>query len=648
MNIHNPLQRGPFSSPDRGFQSGRPGARAIAALLLLAAMLTGCGGGGGTSDLPQNQSQTESADSGDLAISITDAPGDFVTYLVDVTSIKLQRSNGDVVEALPLTTRIDFTQLTEVSEFLTVATVPAGNYEAVTVTLDFSDAQVMVQDNSGDPIAADLQDVHGNPLSTLDARLELAGDQAIRITRATTRAFSLDFDLDASNSIDTTTLPPVVTVEPLLLAMPELEQDREHRLRGVLADVNDASMEVTLKVRPFHHRSGSFGRFTFDVNDATVYQIDGETFTGDPGLTVLAAMSENTAVAAHGDAVDGALLANHVVAGTSVYWSDTDVVHGVVAARNSDTLTLRGVAVERQDAPVRFRGELTVNLSNDTVVTAPAIDSGDLDHQSISVGQRIIATGELVDDQTFDATQGRVRMLFNRLWGDVVQVDPLIVDLHLINGRQPGIFDFTGTGVTSAQDAIPEAYDIDTASLGLLDLDVDDLVQVRGLVNRFGFAPPDFLARTVTDVAADARAATAKVAWPEGSSLPFLTVAPDRLDLDLNDARAVVKLKGRTSDSPLEPDTLALVAPDSGRGIYAVAERAPATGDRPGGLTLYRAFADLTDALTAKLDAGALLHRTTAHGRYTETSDELKTVRAIFVFSSAAPVENAVDGMAEE
>ena len=182
------------------FISQRSGAPTISALRLLAApllaaLLAGCGGGG-TSALPQTEPQAESADTGDLAISITDAGGDFVAYMVDVTSITLQRANGDAVETLPLTTRIDFTELTEVTEFLTVATVPVGNYESVTVSMDFSDAQVLVQDDDG------------NPLTTLDARLALPGDQAIRITRATTRAFSLDFDLDASNSIDTTTLPP--------------------------------------------------------------------------------------------------------------------------------------------------------------------------------------------------------------------------------------------------------------------------------------------------------------------------------------------------------------------------------------------------------------------------------------------------------
>ncbi len=622
------------------FISQRSGTPTIGALLL-ATLLAGCGGGG-TSAQPQTEPQAESADSGDLAISITDAEGDFVAYMVDVTSITLQRTNGDVVETLPLTTRIDFTELTEVTEFLTVASVPVGNYESVTVSMDFSDAQVLVQDDDGNPVAADLRDVDGNPLTALDARLALPGDQAIRITRATTRAFSLDFDLDASNSIDTSILPPIVTVEPLLLAVPELEKDREHRLRGVLADVDEAAMEVTLKVRPFRHRTGSFGRFTFGVDEATVYQIDGEKLGGESGLRALADQAENTPVVAHGSAVDGQLLADQVVAGTSVYWADKDVVHGVVTARDGDTLTLRGVAAELQDGPVSFRGEMSVNLSDETLVTAPRADRGDLDQLSISVGQRIIAAGELMDDETFDATQGRVRMLINRLWGEVTQVDPLLVDVQLLNGRRSSIFDFTGTGVIPGEDAVPEAYEIDTATMGMLDLDVEDLVQVRGLVNRFGFAPPDFLARTVVDVAAFARSATAKIAFPGGSTMPFLAVAPDRLDLDLADARAVVKLQGRVRDLPIEPDSLALIAPEGGIGIYAVAERGAAT------MTLYRGFADLVDALTAKLDAGALLHRATAHGRYTEISDELKTVRAIFVLSSTDPDEAAVDSTAAD
>ncbi|MEQ8857989.1 MAG: DUF4382 domain-containing protein [Pseudomonadales bacterium] len=605
---------------------------ALAALAALAT-LAGCGGGGGSSAVAPVIPPPAQPDTGDLVVTLTDAEGDFAAYFVDVTSVRLRRANGDLVETLPLTTRVDFTQLTEVSEFLTVATVPAGVYQEVVLTLDYSDAEVLVQGDDGEPVAADLVDVGGDPLTSLDVTLTLDDADVIRITPATVRAFSLDFDLDASNRIDDTTSPPTVTVEPVLLAMPELEEDREHRARGLLAEVDEAADAVTLKVRPFRHRAGGFGRLTFAVDADTVYEIDGIAYGGDAGLAVLADLAEDTPVVAQGLIEDRELVADSVLAGSSVVWSDAEVVRGVVTARDADSLTLRGVAVEFADGRFSFRRELTVLVGDATVVAALGTDAGDLDQLSISVGQAIVAAGEFADDLTLDATAGRVRMLVNRIWGDVVSVDPLVVDLQLLNGRRPAIFDFAGTGVTATEDADPNAYEIDTATLGLLEIELSELVQVRGLVNRFGFAPPDFLGRTVVDVATATRGATAKVGWPEGSSAPFVASAPDRLDLDLTGTRAVVILNGRFRDLPIEPDRLALVAPDGGRGIYAVVQRGAGT------LTVYRAFADAVDAMTRLLDDGASLHRVTAHGRYTEDSDELTTVRASFVFEVADSAE---------
>ena len=63
-----------------------------------------------------------------MTIGVRDAAGDFVSYAVDVTSLRLVRGNGDVVETVPLTTRIDFAEVADLTEFFTVATVPAGIY----------------------------------------------------------------------------------------------------------------------------------------------------------------------------------------------------------------------------------------------------------------------------------------------------------------------------------------------------------------------------------------------------------------------------------------------------------------------------------------------------------------------------------------
>src|SRR5262250_2523044 len=91
--------------------------------IAVAVLLSACGGGSGGGDAPPAAAMT-----GNVMVGIHDAAGDFLTYTVDVTSIRLERANGDVIETVPLTTRIDFAQLTDLTEFFTIATVPSGTY----------------------------------------------------------------------------------------------------------------------------------------------------------------------------------------------------------------------------------------------------------------------------------------------------------------------------------------------------------------------------------------------------------------------------------------------------------------------------------------------------------------------------------------
>ncbi len=597
----------------------------LATILFSLILFTqGCGGGG--SSVPQPDPVTPVGE-GQISIVFTDAEEDFVTYAVDVTSLLLEKSNGVTVETVPLSTRIDFTELTDVSEFLTIATVPEGIYESVLLTMDFTTADIVVQDADGNGVNADVVDEDGNPIGVLQVRLKLTTSDVIRISPNVPAAFSLDFDLDASNEIDLTTTPPVVTVQPFLLATPELDRDREHRVRGVLASVDETDSTVTLKVRPFRHRDGDFGRLTFSVDEDTQYEVDGSGYTGSPGLSAMGMLAENTPVIAQGQITDSGLLAKTVLAGSSVPWSDSDVVRGIVTARSGDVLILQGARVEFSDGRDVFRGSHSVIVGENTTVSALGVDTADLNLDSISVGQRVIVFGEVLDDETFDASEGRVRMTMNQLTAQVVDADPLAVDLFYLNGRRPQLFDFSGTGVIAAEDADPDYYQIDTLTLGLGGIENGDLVRVYGLINDFGMATPDFNARTVVDVEMDARAASLHVGWEGGAAMPFITLSNDRIDLDLSAARVVLKLRGVSIDINNPIEMLALVAPGpDSRSVYAVKVRG--TDE----IRLFRSFADLVDELNAQLDAGNWLHRIGAHGGYNSTTGELTTGRASFEF----------------
>lgn len=611
---------------------------ALAALLVLIT-LGGCGGGGGGN--PATSAAPAVQQTGELIVGLTDAEGDFVSYTVDVTAITLQRADGATVEALPVATTVDFAQLTEVTEFLTVATVPTGVYEAVSFSLDYSDAYILVQNEAGEGVPAQVVDETGAPLEAITVVLQLTSSDVIRIAPGIPAAFSLDFDLDASNEIDLLTVPATVTVAPILLATPELEADRTHRLRGLLTQTDTQAQEITLAVRPFRHRSGQFGEFTIQVTDETAYEVDGEGLMGAAGLEAIAALAENTPVIASGAVTSGAYVATMVLAGSSVPWTDSDVVKGVVSARFGDSLTVRGATIEYADGLSVIRDTVTVNIGPDTAYSAPGLSTGVLGPQSVSVGQRVVVFGELersADDATDDdstpvlnALDGRLRLSISNLLGQVVSADPLVVDLHLLSSRRPAAFDFSGTGVLPETDADPERYEVATATLPLSSVVADELISVRGYVNDFASAPADFVARSLITRAEAQRPALFSAIWPESDAMSIQRIDELAVALGLDEARYVLKVLGRpvAGESGSDLDTLTLVVPETGRGVYALRVRGE------GQIRLFRSFSELTAELLLQSDAGNVLRRVTAHGRY-NGSEELETKRATFAFSPSA------------
>jgi len=593
-------------------------------LVAMSLLLQACGGGTGSSAA----APVAAASDGQLLVGIRDAAGDFLSYTVDVTSLRFERANGDVVETIPLSTRIDFAQLVELTEFFTVATVPSGTYTRVIVNLDFTNAQILVQDDAGVAVAVVAVDKDRKPLSTVSVEIQLPDTEPVRIVRGIPAVVTLDFDLDASNAIDLAGNPATVTVQPFLSVVPQLELDRAHRVRGVLASVDPAAASVTLKVRPFHVRQGEFGRLTILTNDQTHWEIDGEPLVGAGGLTAMQALAIDTPVIAQGTITDRTLTAATVLAGSSVPWARGDVVTGVVTARRADTLSVSGANVDFANGTAAFRGLFTVLIGDDTRVTALDGEPGTLNKGAISIGQRIVAFGAMAGATTLDATGGRVRLEISGLGGTVVQVNPLIVNLIELGGLRPGAFDFLGTGTSAATDADPTRYRIDAGALALPAVSPNDLVRVRGSVHAFGAAPPDFDARTVIDVNTQVNGALLWVNWRAvgGSEHPFYSVSADRIDVDLATARHTLQILGTPRGVPGSDDRIALIAPDDVRGIYMVAVRGR------GGVQLFRDFAELTRELSDQLAAGNRLAQIHANGRYNAGTLELATPRASFEF----------------
>jgi len=607
----------------------RPGWAAVAAA---AWVLAGCGGGSTTATDP---APTQDVDNGLVYIGLTDAEGDFASYTVDVLSIALERANGTIVETLPNETRVDFAELTEVTEFVSIATVPSGNYVSASIRLDYTDSQIVVQDENGDTAEALAIDESGVAIGEWTARLQLASSDNVVIAPGIPAEFSLDFDLDASNEIDFGVMPPMVTVAPLLLASAELEEDREHRVRGFVESVDAASGEIDLTVRPFSLRRGGFGSLTVTVDDETEYEVDGQGFVGQEGIDAIAALGADTPLVASGSVSDRQLDADVVFAGSSVPWADVTVVKGTVKSRDADSLTVGGARLELGDGTVRFAGDLVVEVGPETDVSAPGVDADTLTETSISVGQKVTAFGEIVDDQTFDSKDSRIVMQYSRLSAEVSQAQPLVADLFLLNGRRAQAFDFAGTGSAPEFDADPDAYEIDTGALALGSLEPGDLVRVNGLISPYGSAPEDFDAKTVIDVEVSNRGGELTVQWPADapSATPFISADASAINIDISDSRETLRVRGIPTLFTSAFDMLTLLPTQAGEGAYAVRVRGSEA------ITLFRDFDDLVAELNSQLESGARLARINAGVRYTGDTETLPTARASFVLVSGSDNE---------
>ncbi len=132
---------------------------------------------------------------------------------MDVVSIRLERSNGDTVQALPTSQRVDFADLSEVTEFTTAATIPNGNYVAATVRLDYTDAEVSVE-VAGMPAEARVVDENGAALGVVDIELELDAANQVAIASGTPALLLLAFDIVATHELNILTIPATATTDP--------------------------------------------------------------------------------------------------------------------------------------------------------------------------------------------------------------------------------------------------------------------------------------------------------------------------------------------------------------------------------------------------------------------------------------------------
>ncbi len=612
--------------------TGYTGAKLIwISMTLMLLMLGGCGGGGGTTATATPDPIATSCDPGNpdtvsecgtLLIGITDADGDFLSYSVDVVSLLLEKADGSVIETLPGTTRIDFSQYVDLTEFVSATTVPPGTYVAGTITLDYSDAEVFVEAD-GAAKEAIVVDSDGVALTQTTLKIVLPDRERLLITRGRASLLTIDFDLAASHSVDITSTPAIATSEPFIVAEIDPVDSKEIRVRGLFIEANEAEMIYTVAIRPFHDRAGDFGRVQVHVTDLTEFEVNGDAFIGVEGLRALNAAGRGTLTVAQGtlNVVEREFTASIVLAGDSVPGSDVDAVKGSVISRTGNELVVRGGTVILNDERAFFRDDITVTVGPDTKVFKTTFD-GQLTIEAISIGQNVTIRGDVTrrDDAGLhmDATAGVVRMNVTHLSGIINTVMPGQIDiqLHAIDRRRAQVFDFSGTGMSADTDADPDNYEVSTGNLMMPFQASGKPVVVFGFPNAFGNAPPDFAGRTLVDFT-QVRSVLG-VGWgAAGTAAPYLSLDGEGMLLDNQnpdiDQRHHIK-SGPVLIDLAELDSSTLITPrETGRKLFIVK-----TTDS---LQLYADFDDFVTAVSNELGAGSRARSMFARGQYDAASN---------------------------
>jgi len=657
---------------------------AAVAGLSCALLVNACGGGGGS----MSMNPPPPGSTGTAMVTLTDMPGDFLSYMVNVVSLKLTRSDGTTVETVPVTTTVDFAKLVNLSEVISAEQVPEGSYSGVSLTLDFNAATIVIDNGAGGitvPAANIINGATSSPLvspnSQVTLTLQLPSGSPLVITNGTVSHLALDFNLSASNTVAPSTITSstmasavMVTVNPVLVASLTPDVTRPIRVRGPLVSVTNTASQTsyTVKVFPFFtDADDGMGQVVVYTTTTTAFTINGSAYTGNAGLSALAALPAGTLTLALGtfDTTANVFTAAQVFAGTSVPGAGLDSVEGTVVARSGNVLTVSNAFFEPEEGggvsggevmsaaggtsdnamgtntmgnntmggtmsgstmgsnmgadDFGFFGQVLVTVASTTLVTEDG-QSGTFGPQDISVGQHLQAFGKFGTDasgnRTLDASSGSVRLMVTRAWGQFTSSASgvLTMSLQALDGRRPSDFNFagTGSGTMGTNDATASAYTVSVpAALSLPALTAGFPVAFDGFVTPFGSAPPDFAAVTLVNFAT--ANALLHLEWQEpGPTAPFVaTLSASNVMMTqttVQSAAEHVIFIGPVREDPGTVSAGLSFVPNTAASsmIFAIGHRMSWQ------FQVYTSFSDFISALAGDLNGTTALVRVEAEGPY--------------------------------
>jgi hypothetical protein len=414
---------------------------------------------------------------GSAVVTLTATPSTdtYLAYRVGLVSLRLQTSNGRTsVDVLPKGTTVDLARLTNLSDVVGAASLTAGNYREVSITLDYSAAQIIYDNGTVTGLALKPIDASGGNPGQVTLLLYLDPSDQLGVVRSGSARLSLAFNLAASNVINVT--DKTVTVKPLISASTQPLDSKVVRIRGPLGSVNSSSTGFTSGIEPFDFGNAGAGSLGVSAQSVTTFEINGTPSTGTAGITQMAALKSGVMVEAFGtlttstststslttaatgttevttcsdgttpvtgtngvqSCADGATLtttaentsdtgsttatrvnfsASQVLAGSSVQGGGFDRVSGVVTGRSGDTLTIdEGTLLTNEGVNSLIAGTATVKIGANTEVTQFGGASTEANGiANISVGSLVYVFGTASaigsTSVTLDASAGRARL----------------------------------------------------------------------------------------------------------------------------------------------------------------------------------------------------------------------------------------------
>jgi hypothetical protein len=612
-------------------------ARALRAVLCGAAVLLGACHGNST--IPPG---TPVMTMGDFTNT-----NDFASYVVAIDAITYVDNAGNVVSPLISPETVDLTKVNDIAELVEAPAIPNDTYVSATIALDYTLANVWINQN-GVPVKASLTDATGAAPSIYTIKITFDPKHPLVVSNGGSNRVHVSLDLAASNSIDTSTSPPTVTVQDFPTITPAPLDSTPLRARGVFVVTQPNDSNFIMNLRPFYDLASALGALFVNVTDKTYFNVNGVTYVGMSGLTAMNTQQVNVPIVAYGtlDSLSGItpyFNATQVYVGSSQESPLAEYLSGVVTARSGSQITVSNATfllpvgfpyTNNIDLYSGYYPTVPVTLASSTVVSEDGVDAPNLSIDSISVGQQLMLSGNATIDTTtgllvsMDASSGQVRLQSTPVWGTLNSATSNSVTLDVLSlaNFAPQGFKFAGTGA-GGQDVSPDNYVVNTGTVDASALAPNTLLQAQGIVAPFGSAPPAFNAATVTQGSATLQQLI--IEWVNGGTTkPFTSINSSGLIVDLANADLGSLRFIRTGPATLDLKSLpqspliTWVGANPNQLVLAIGSATLTSG-----ISIFNEADEFVSALDTAFNGSNKIFRLVAYGQYNATTNTFVAAR---------------------